>query len=256
MLSREQFAGAQEIGGEAVEEEVLQSNLNIAYEKVRSAILRTELAPGSVVSQVKLAKSLGVSRTPLREALRLLQREGLVEAQHNQRVKIAGMSFHDMEELYALRIATEALALRCSVPRLTNDDFGALHKLIREMDVMMERSDVDGWEVPHREFHRLLVYRAGPRSERLTRELSDHAERYRRAFIKQGVHGWATSAQEHKAILQACEKSDVNGAVEGLARHLARTSLAIFLNQAPDFEPALVRLALKSVLGGTRSPAS
>jgi DNA-binding GntR family transcriptional regulator len=256
VLSREQFANVREIGGEAADDESVQSNLNIAYERVKTAILRTELEPGSVVSQVKLAKSLGVSRTPLREALRLLQREGLVEAQHNQRVKIAGMSVSDMEELYALRITTEALALRCSVPRLTNDDFGTLHKLVKEMDVMMERNDVDGWEVPHREFHRQLIRHAGPRSERLIRELSDQAERYRRAFIKQGMHGWATSAQEHKAILQSCERTDVNGAVEGLARHLARTSLAIFLNQAPDFEPALVRLALKSVLAGTRSQAT
>ena len=69
------------------------------YQRVRNAILDGELAPGAVMSQVALAEELGISRTPLREALRMLQSERLVEAEPNRRVRVAPMSPRDMEEL-------------------------------------------------------------------------------------------------------------------------------------------------------------
>ena len=89
---------------ELLEEDVRGSSLEWAHQRVREAILHNELKPGSIISQVKLAKQVGVSRTPLREALRLLQVEGLVETEHNRRVRISALSLADLEELYSLRI--------------------------------------------------------------------------------------------------------------------------------------------------------
>src|ERR1700722_10486 len=91
-------------------------NTEDVYERVRTAILDGDLAPGAVMSQVALAEELGISRTPLREALRMLQSERLVEAEPNRRVRVAPMSPADLEELYVVRITLEAEALRLSVP--------------------------------------------------------------------------------------------------------------------------------------------
>ena len=86
------------------------------YERVRAAILDGELAPGAVMSQVALAEELGISRTPLREALRMLQSEGLVEGEPNRRVRVAPMTARDLEEVCVMRVTLEAEALRLSVP--------------------------------------------------------------------------------------------------------------------------------------------
>src|SRR5947209_16972901 len=92
------------------------------YARVRAAILDGELAAGAVMSQVALAEELGISRTPLREALRMLQSERLVEAEPNRRVRVAAMSPADLEELCIVRVTLEAEALRLSVPLMTSED--------------------------------------------------------------------------------------------------------------------------------------
>lgn len=97
-------------------------NTDDVYERVRGAILDGELAAGTVMSQVALAEELGISRTPLREALRLLQGEGLIEAEPNRRVRVAPMTASDMEELCVMRVTLEAEARRLSVPMLAPED--------------------------------------------------------------------------------------------------------------------------------------
>ena len=101
-------------------------NTEDVYERVRNAILDGQLAPGAVMSQVALAEELGISRTPLREALRMLQSEGLVEGEPNRRVRVAPMTASDLEELYVMRVTLEAEALRLSVPRMTSEDLARL----------------------------------------------------------------------------------------------------------------------------------
>src|SRR5438552_10591668 len=90
---------------------------------LRRRILDGTILPGTTLSQVQLAQQLGVSRTPLREALRLLQEERLVVAEHNRRVRVAGINLGELEALYASRIMLEPLALALSIPCLTQADF-------------------------------------------------------------------------------------------------------------------------------------
>src|SRR3954466_7399664 len=99
-----------------------RDNVEQVYRRVREAILGGEIAPGSAMSQVALADELGVSRTPLREALRLLQSEGLVDAQANRRVTVKPISAGDLEELVVMRVVLETEAVRRSVDRLLRED--------------------------------------------------------------------------------------------------------------------------------------
>jgi DNA-binding GntR family transcriptional regulator len=223
------------------------------HRQLRQAILRGELTAGSELSQVKLADDFGVSRGPVREALRLLEREGLVEAELNRRVRVAPFSPADLEELYALRIVTEAFAIRATVPHLTGDELAMLHTHLDEMNALAG-TDVGRWETVHRRFHHTLVSYSGARIVRLIAQLYDHAERYRLVYHAQGPRAWSQGDAEHREIVAACDERDSPEAAAALARHLARTASSVLMQVAPDHEPSLVRDAVRAA--SSTEPAS
>jgi DNA-binding GntR family transcriptional regulator len=222
-------------------------NTDDVYARVREAILDGELAPGAVMSQVALADELGISRTPLREALRMLQSERLVEAEPNRRVRVAPMSAADLEELCIARITLEAEALRLSVPRLTPENLARLEGYMAEMAHYATVKDYRRWTVPHRNFHRALTAPSGERINDLLGQLFDHAERYRRLHIGHGPTPWATAG--HREILDACEASDRDLSASLLASHLARTGFEVAELIEPDYDPEALRTAVIDVGG-------
>lgn len=222
------------------------------YERLRDGVLRGELAPGSLVSQVQLARKYNVSRAPLREALRMLQSEGLVVAEPGRRSRVAVVSAPDLEQLYALRIAVEALAVRLTVPRIQDADLAQLHRLLDEMDELGRLRDFDRWEIPHRAFHRALVSMGGERLVTMLNELSDHAERYRRILLEQ-PRAWSAVASEHAAIVEACDSRNAGEAASRLAAHFATTALTVCATLAPEYEPADVRESLRLVRAASGS---
>jgi DNA-binding GntR family transcriptional regulator len=222
-----------------------RDNTAAIHRRLRQSILTGELSAGSELSQVQLADEFGVSRGPVREALRLLEREGLVHAELNRRVRVASFSPADLEELYALRITTEGLAIRATVPHLTDDDIASLHADIEEMGALVGQ-DMATWEHVHRRFHHTLVAYSGARVVRLIEQLSDHAERYRLVYFAQGPRAWVQGDTEHREIVAACEAADPPAAAAALARHLARTASSVLMQVAPDHEPSLVRNAVRA----------
>jgi GntR family transcriptional regulator, rspAB operon transcriptional repressor len=225
------------------------------YRRLRDSILNGRLAPGATMSQVQLARDLGVSRTPLREALRILQREGLVEGEANRMVRVAPLSTEDIEELYAIRITNEALGIRLTVPAMDSDDDAFIDDCLREMARQAEAGDIDAWERSHLAFHARLVRGAGGRLGRLLSELSDHSERYRRLYIAEEPRAMSVGASEHQVIADACRERDASLAAAELARHLSRTALNALMTIAPENEPVKVRVALRAVLGSTPEPS-
>src|SRR5579862_5024618 len=135
----------------------------VVHDRLRDAILRGEIAPGEATSQMALTKQFGVTRTPLREALRLLEREGLVLSQPNRRVRIADFSMPDLESLYAMRIALKAVAMRLTVPTLRSEDFAELEGLMAQMDHYIRAGDQVRMDTPHAAFHTRFVAAAGSR---------------------------------------------------------------------------------------------
>ena len=94
----------------------------VIRERLRAEILGGRLLPGSQISQARVAAEFGVSRGPVREAFRLLERDGLIEARLNHRARVTGLSVHDLEHQYTLRVVSESLALSVSVPSFTSDE--------------------------------------------------------------------------------------------------------------------------------------
>ena len=222
------------------------------HHALRQAILRGDLAAGTWLSQVQIAKQYAVSRGPVREALRLLQREGLVDAAVNQRARIAQFSVEDLEQLYAARIVTEALGVSLSAPRFSDEDLAHLTSDLDELD-RLAGTDIEAWEAVHRRFHLALVGHAGERLQRMIEQNIDHAERYRRVYITQSPRAWSVGATEHHDIVNACLAHDAATAATRLATHLSRTALTVFMLAAPEHDPAAIRAALTQATARTAS---
>lgn len=212
------------------------------HARLRRMILKGEYPPGAMLSQVELANSLGVSRTPLREALRMLQKEGLVEAEHNQRTRIPAFDPQMLDAIYASRILFETLGIRLTVPSLRQHNLDALKEALAELSML---SDPDDREEPHRRFHRILVSYAGAHLRETIADYADRCESYRRMYIHSDPGTRAVAHAEHEVIFQACLERDADATAYHLSRHLARTALTLLAYMTPEYEPAAVRTALQ-----------
>jgi DNA-binding GntR family transcriptional regulator len=226
------------------------------YEVLRHRILIGDLRPGASLSQVKLADAFGIGRTPLREALRMLQREGLVDAEYNRRVRVAPMTTAELDEIYARRIVLEAMAIRASIPRFTASELDELRVLQAEMESFLPDPSgrLEEWEAPHRAFHRLLIGHAGTSIVRDITQLQDHAERYRAILGRSLPGAFAPGAADHAKLVVCCAERDASEAGQTLARHLARAGLALVSQTDPAHDAVALREALRLVLGN--EPAS
>jgi DNA-binding GntR family transcriptional regulator len=220
--------------------------------RLREAIIVGELAPGDVKSQVSLSEELGAGRAPVREALRLLQSEGLVEGQPNRRVRIADLSGPDAEELYILRITLEVGAVHFTVPKLGSHDIAELEGFMAQMDHYGRGRDWAGLRAPHRAFHGRLVAHAGPRIENLIGLLFDHAERYRlsraAAPMEPPVESWSVRQAEHREIVDAASDGDAERTAELLAIHYARSAARVLDSIDPGFAPDRLRGTIQRVM--------
>jgi DNA-binding GntR family transcriptional regulator len=221
----------------------------IVHEQLRNAILRGEIEAGATTSQVALAQQLNAGRTPLRESLRMLQREGLVVSEPNRRVRIADLSSDDAEELYIMRIALECVAIWITVPTLTSHDFAAIEGYMAQMDHYQREKDMQGWRAPHLAFHHALVTGAGARVSAEIDELFDHSERYRLRFGVEGI--WEERAAEHRAIVDAAKAGDQDLAALRLAEHYARTAALVFERLDPKHDLARLRATMRIVAPGS-----
>lgn len=219
------------------------------YEYLRELILDGGIAPQSVISQVKLAEVLGVSRTPLREAMRRLQQEGLIESEHNRRARVISFDPEDLEWVYTNRLLYEPLAVALTVPRMTKEDLAALDKSLADMRRTAERRSYPEWENAHRRFHRTLVVHADAPLLRAIDSYAARGDRYRRLYQSTISRAWAVGDQEHEAIAATCHAGDAQEAVRLLALHFGRTAISLVARMMPEYNPSSVRTALVLMTG-------
>ena len=193
---------------------------------LRRAILSGEIGPGEWIRQEEVAERLGSSRLPVREALRLLEAEGLTEHERHRGTRVPRLSMHEVDVMYRMREQLEQLAIGESIPRLDQAE-------IRRMERVQERIE-EGVDVPtfldlDREFH--LISYSGCRIEQLTGtvvRLWNATAHYRRAFVQLTGPGrqWVIDA-EHRLLLDAIERRDVVDAERSIAGHIRRTRIEL-----------------------------
>lgn len=219
--------------------ERLGQSVDTAYEHLRDAILHGDLVAGSVVTQARLAEVAGTSRTPVREALRLLEAEGLIVSEANKRIQIAEFTPQDLEELEVLRIAIESTAVRLTVPTLGVVEIGRLEGLLAEMAHYQRLQDFDRFDVPHRHFHLSLAEAMGPRTLKRITDLCDYDRRYRRA-IAQGSSTqveFESRRHEHRQILDLAAAGKADACAKALTLHYAHAATYTLSQLDPDYVP-------------------
>lgn len=190
--------------------------------ELRAEILSGEIRPGERLRQEDIAERLGGSRLPVREALRTLAAEGLVEIEPNKGARVPLLDRGEVETLYRMRERLEPLALATSLPRLTTRDMDAVEALQERIE---RGVDVIDFLSLDREFH-LLTY-TGCTDEQLMatiERLWNSTQHYRRAFMEAGGPGraWVINA-EHRLLLDALRQGDSEGAELHLLGHIRRT---------------------------------
>jgi DNA-binding GntR family transcriptional regulator len=221
----------------------------IIRDHLRSEILAGHLDPGSDINQAHIAAEFGVSRGPVREAFRLLERDGLIDARVNHRARVTGLSVDELEHLYTLRVLNESLALSVSVPAFTSAELDALEELAEQLRPLSSATfDFEESDEVHQRFHMLLLAHSGSRMLASAAEWAAHTQRYRRAYAEEG-RGLPPGAVEHAALAQLCRDRDASGAAILLARHLSRAALSLIARTAPTHEPVLLRAAIRQVIG-------
>lgn len=225
------------------------------HARLRQLILDGTLPPGSVLSQVPLSRALGVSRTPLREALRMLQEEGLVDGEPNQRTFVTGFDSGDLEFTYSTRILLESFAVVLTIPTLTPDDIKSAEKALRRMRTATQRENFAEWRRAHRDFHRTLVQGAGEQLVQLIEVQAERAERYLRFYQLRDTRSWWSrdTEAEHREMLETITQNHAGGpnSVAAIGNHLARTALWVIAEADPQRDPRPIRLALQMALSAT-----
>jgi DNA-binding GntR family transcriptional regulator len=226
--------------------------VEVAHAAVRAMIVSGRAEPGAELSQVQLARALGVSTTPLREALRRLEAEGLVEARRNRRPRVARLDPEDLDAVYAERILLESLGVALSVPRMTAADLDALE---RHLAAMRAAGGPAEFNDAHAAFHAGLVARCDAPLRSEIERLMARGDRYRRMSVSgDDPAGRRAGDREHGEVLAACRAGDGREASRSLAAHLARSALTLLAQLAPDAQPVAVRAALKMLSAAPRSP--
>jgi DNA-binding GntR family transcriptional regulator len=204
---------------------VTAASLRVAGQ-LRTAILGGTIGPGERVRQEEVAQRSGASRLPVREALRMLAAEGLIENEPHKGARVPRLSMREVDVMYRMREQLEPLALAESLPELTADDLARLGDL---QDRIEQGGDVGRFLELDREFH-LLTYR-GCRVEQLTStvvRLWNSTQHYRRAFVQLSgpERMWVVNA-EHRLLLDALVRRDETDAGRFLAGHIRRTRVEL-----------------------------
>jgi DNA-binding GntR family transcriptional regulator len=220
----------------------------VLHAYLRECVLDGTLTPGTKLSQVALADQLGVSRTPLREVLRMLQEEGLVEIEPNQRTRVAGLDPQELDDVYASRILLETLALSMTLDSFTPKHQREASALLTSMRKAARTSDFRLWFDSHAHFHRLITAGAGASLSRQLTALADRTIRYIRIYQLSDPASWQSAGDvEHATILEALVAHDDTAALSGLAHHLARTAERVLTDCAPEYKINAVSHALDLV---------
>lgn len=194
---------------------------------LREAILSGEIPPGSRIRQEEIAQRLGASRLPVREALRMLEVEGLTALEVNRSARVPALDPDELDVIYQMRERIETLALRLSLAHLTAEHESELNRI---QDLIEDNADDVGQFLElDRRFH-LLTYAGCPPGELLTSvtRLWNSTQHFRRAFMMHdgAQRRWIVNA-EHRLLLDAIARRDGVDCERFLGGHIRRTRIAL-----------------------------
>lgn len=218
-------------------EEHLKANMNsylplrdIVFHTLREAILMGDLAPGERLLEVSLADRLGVSRTPVREAIRKLELEGLVLMLPRRGAEVARISEKNLRDVLEVRRGLEELTMELATGRISETDIHQLRVANDDFEKKLLQSDLSDIAEADEHFHE-IIYRAtgNERLVQVINNIKDQMYRYRLEYIKDQNKRQKLVA-EHSEIIGALEKKDMNKAKELIRNHIMNQEQTIITN--------------------------
>jgi DNA-binding GntR family transcriptional regulator len=206
--------------------ELYSTKSDFAYTKLRERILSGEFAPGQVLNQATLARTIGISTTPLREALRRLKSEGLVELDAHRDARVTELTPEEARDLLEVRRSLDPLAASLAAERRTKSDIKEIREAAKGVEPLRRDFGVDHL-IAHRRFH-AAIYRAS-HNDLLIATLDglwDKADRYRRLglAVERSQQERDEKAAEHAQLAECVIAGDAEGAAAVMHQHIA-TSL-------------------------------
>jgi DNA-binding GntR family transcriptional regulator len=190
------------------------------YERLREAIVSTALEPGQQISENELAEALGVSRTPVREAVARLRDDQLVEVVPQLGTFVSRVSVAGVDDAQFLREALECSAVRLAAERADSGDVAELGALIKRQEIARDADDPDSFFVLDDELHSTLCELSGrPIAWTVVARANGHLNRVRRLSLAQPSY-IAEMIDEHQAVVDAVGRGEPDAAEEALRHHL------------------------------------
>ncbi len=206
-----------------------ETKRDFIVQQLRRRILSGEYARGARLRQDQLAADFGVSITPIREALRVLESERLVEAEPHRGVRVAEIDLDRIEGIYVVRRLVESYAMRRAVHRLSRHDFGVLRRMLDEMS---QSTTPEAQRDMNRAFHFYFYDRCG--LPELTQQIGNLWDSFPWDLLLDSEDRADASRQEHERVLIAAESGDADAAAAALGTHVANGIAAVRLHLTGD----------------------
>lgn len=192
------------------------------FESLKHSIVRGKISSGEWLVESHIAETLGISRTPVREAIHKLEREELVERQPRGGFTVLGLNRDNIEETFGIRSVLEGYAARLAAVKHDKQELAELENKIKEFQTALDRKKMNLLPTINTEFHDLLYSLSkSPKLINMINGLHDQIYRYREMILKEKKFA-ATSNLDHKKMLKYIRKRDAEGAERLVRDHIVR----------------------------------
>lgn len=200
---------------------------DVVFHTLREAILKGDLKPGERLMELQLAAKLGVSRTPIREAIRMLEQEGLAVTMPRKGAEVARMTLKDMEDVLEIREALDELAVRIACEKITEEQLKKLIAVKEEFETETKSGDLKKIAESDVRFHDIIYEATGnPKLVTMLNNLREQVYRYRVEYIK-NPENYPVLIAEHEAIVDGVKNHDAKKARDAMREHVANQAVAV-----------------------------
>lgn len=200
---------------------------DVVFRTLREGILKGELKPGERLMELQLASRLGVSRTPIREAIRMLELEGLAVTIPRRGAMVAKMTEKDMEDVLQIRKCLDELAVRLSCDKMTPEQLKALYLALKKFEESTRSQDVKQIAQADVEFHD-TIYKAADNPKLLTllNNLREQMYRYRLEYLKD-ASAYPRLIAEHQEIYDGLARKDKEQVIRVTGKHIMNQEIVV-----------------------------
>ncbi|SDB17978.1 GntR family transcriptional regulator [Eubacterium oxidoreducens] len=198
---------------------------DVVFKTLREAIFKGDLKPGERLMEVQLAEQLGVSRTPIREAIRKLELEGMAVTMPRRGAVVAKMTEKDMEDVLQIRRALDELSVTIACEQISMSQMKLLEEAQKNFEEKIEHGDMKEITNADVEFHDIIYQSTGnDRLWQIMKGFGEQMYRYRVEYLKEREN-YPTLVEEHRQIVEGLKRRDKHAVVEIMRRHVTNQAV-------------------------------